>query len=105
MVLGGVFATLTSAMLVNRRAGQTLQIAANDRDTKRFAALIEASEHMRHALSERVESLETENRDLHRQIALLTAEVGALRAESMECTHLRERVAELERVQEYRSGE
>lgn len=104
-LLGGVcagVATTVSALLVYRRAGQTLAVARDDSDAKRFQAITEAQDRLLDSLQQRVEELSRENVLQREQLRTLNETLPALREEHKTCLREQERlkwrVDELERV-------
>ncbi len=102
-------AALASAWLVYRRAGQTVEIAGEDSESKRFEVISTAQERLRLALLARLDEVERDYAGCQAQIVVLQDQLGVFQATNGELhTHYDEcvrttarqevRIDELERI-------
>lgn len=106
--LSGV-AALLSLWTTWRRSGQTVEVATDDSETKRFEVISAGQERLRLALLARLDEADRENTKWQGQVAVLTDQMAALQVthgtlaqEHADClrdnARLAVRVDELERI-------
>jgi len=106
--LSGI-AALMSAWLVYRRAGQSVEVAEGDSESKRFEVISAGQERLRLALLARLDEVERDSAKWQGQVAALTEQIAALQARYLVLEHAHQdclrdqarhavRVDELERI-------